>query len=107
MIRKILHLARRNARVVAVLAMAGAVGIYLLSQHTDSSVSNVAQAVDPHQSPAQSASQARALAGKEPVALLEKCLDLAQQSGKSASEANPLLDENVTRETESEDESHA
>ena len=39
--------------------------------------------------------------------LLEKCLDLAQQSGKSASEANPLLDEDVTRATESEDESHA
>ena len=39
--------------------------------------------------------------------LLEKCLDLAQQSGKNASEVNPLLGEEVTRAAENEDKSHA
>lgn len=39
--------------------------------------------------------------------LLEKCLELAQQSGKSASEEPPIQGDDVTGALESEDESHA
>jgi hypothetical protein len=39
--------------------------------------------------------------------LLAKCLELAQQSGKSASEESPIQGDDVTGALESEDESHA
>jgi hypothetical protein len=39
--------------------------------------------------------------------LLAKCLELAQQSGQSASETSPVVGDGLTESNKNEDESHA